>query len=230
MLTEWIIVVKDVAEEFFSLLRSATAQLQGDAGYAVTTAMAQKAQKLMSDATDKGATFLIGSNQSRGSTGAALELTFLTRVRSGNPIHDLETFGQSASAYVVNNEEEAIQVANDSSYGLTGAIHMGDILKGLRLAQKLEVELVVLNSTTMWDEPPTPLGGMKSSGWGKNNSRFAVEEILFAKAVAVAIPPGFLLSDQTRCPVSLLVDYMNQLMTPVWSYSCASITFCASIQ
>ena len=190
MSIERIFVVKDVAEEFVNHLRSATAQLRGDAGYAVTKAMGQKAQTLLSDATDQGATFLIGSNKSRGRSGAALEPTILTGVKPGNPIHHLETFGPSASVYIVDDEEEAIQVANDSSYGLTGAIYTGDILKGLRLARMLEVGLAVLNSTTLWEEPPAPLGGMKGGGWGKNNGRFAVEKFLFAKAVAVVDPAG----------------------------------------
>lgn len=185
MSTERIIVEKEVAEEFITHLAEATASLKGDAGFAVSKAMAKKAQGLIADAIDHGATYLVGGNKDRGESGAALEPTFITNVKPGNPIHDLETFGPSATVYVVADENEAIAVANDSSYGLTGAIHTTDILNGLRLAKKLEVGLVAINGMTLWEESPVPLGGVKGSGWGRNNSRFGVEEFLVQKAVAI---------------------------------------------
>jgi acyl-CoA reductase-like NAD-dependent aldehyde dehydrogenase len=188
MSTERIIVVEEVAEEFTKYLREAVAALHGNAGFAVSKQMAQKARKLISDATDNGASLLIGNNETRGNSGAALEPTFITGVKTGNPIHDLESFGPSATVYFVKNEKEALETANDSSYGLTGAIHTKDILKGLRMAKSLEVGLVAINDVTLWDEPSAPIGGIKGSGWGKNNSRFGVEEFLIRKAVAVVEP------------------------------------------
>ncbi|OQV04491.1 hypothetical protein CLAIMM_09362 [Cladophialophora immunda] len=190
MSTERIVVVQDVADEFINHLRDAVARLQGNAGFAVTKAMAQKAHKLLSDATDHGATYLIGGNQWQGDSGAALEPTILANVKPGNPIYDLETFGPSATVFIAADEDDAIRIANDSSYGLTGAIHTRDVLKGLRLAQELEVGLVALNNMTLYDEASVPLGGTKGSGWGRNNSRFAVEEFLISKTVAVAANAG----------------------------------------
>ena len=188
MSTDRIIVEESVADEFITNIRGIVASLKGEAGFAVTKAMAKKAQKLISDATDHGATFLIGDNSKRGDSGAALEPTFITNVKPGNPIYDLETFGPSATIHIAKDENEAIEIANDSSYGLTGAIHTKDTLKGLRLAKKLEVGLVGLNTMTLWEESPVPMGGMKGSGWGNNNSRYAIEEFLLLKAVAVVDP------------------------------------------
>jgi acyl-CoA reductase-like NAD-dependent aldehyde dehydrogenase len=185
MSTDRIIVEKPVADEFIGYLREATAALNGDAGFGVTTAMAQKAQKLVADAIAHGATLLCGENKSRGDTGAAVEPTFITNVKPDNPIYDVESFGPSASVFVVEDENEAIRVANDTTYGLTGAIHTKDVLKGLRLAKQLEVGVVTINSLTLFDESPVPLGGLKGSGWGKNNSRFGIEEFLVGKAVAI---------------------------------------------
>ncbi|OAP65062.1 hypothetical protein AYL99_01034 [Fonsecaea erecta] len=190
MSTERIIVVQDVADEFIGHLREAVARFEGNAGFAVTKAMAQKAHKLLSDATDQGATYLIGDNRWHGGSGAALEPTILTNVKPGNPIYDLETFGPSAAVFIAADEDDAIRIANDSSYGLTGAIHTRDILRGLRLAQELEVGWLTLNNMTLYDEPSVPLGGTKGSGWGRNNSRFAVEEFLITKTVAVAANVG----------------------------------------
>lgn len=185
MSTDRIIVEKSVAEEFIKYLREATAALNGEAGFGVTTAMAQKAQKLVAAAVEHGATFLVGENKARGDSGAALEPTFITNVKPDNPIHDVESFGPSASVYVVEDENEAIRVANDTTYGLTGAIHTKDILKGLRLAKRLEAGVITINGLTLFDESPVPLGGMKGSGWGKNNSRFGIDEFLVGKAVAI---------------------------------------------
>lgn len=185
MSTDRVIVEKSVADEFIGYLREATAALNGQAGFGVTTAMAQKAQRLVADAVEHGATFLIGENKMRGDTGAALEPTFITNVKSDNPIHDVESFGPSASVYIVEDENEAIRVANDTTYGLTAAIHTKDILKGISLAKQLEAGVVALNGLTLYDESPVPLGGLKGSGWGKNNSRFGIEEFLIGKAIAI---------------------------------------------
>ncbi|RVX73147.1 hypothetical protein B0A52_02274 [Exophiala mesophila] len=188
MSTERIIVEKAVADEFIIHLRDAVASFNGNAGFAVTKAMAQKAQKLVQDATDHGARLLIGGNKQRGDSGAALEPTFVTGVEADNPIYDLETFGPSATVYIAEDEKDAIRIANDSSYGLTGAIHTRNILKGLRLAKQLEVGLVTLNSMTLLDQSSVPIGGVKGSGWGRSNSRYSVEEFLIVKSV-VAIDP-----------------------------------------
>ena len=91
MSTERIIVVEEVADEFTKFLREAVAEFHGNAGFAVSKQMAQKAQRLMSDATDNGATLLIGNNEKQGDSGAALEPTFITDVKTGNPICDLES-------------------------------------------------------------------------------------------------------------------------------------------
>jgi len=115
MSTERIIVVKEVSEEVIKHLNDAALSMKGDTGFAVTKAMAPKAQKLIDDALEHGATSLVGGNQERGGSGAALVPTFITGVKSGNPVHDIETFGPSATVYLVADEKEAIELANDES-------------------------------------------------------------------------------------------------------------------
>lgn len=188
MSTERIIVEQEVAEEFLGHLREAVAKVSGMAGFAVTKAMAQKARSLLESAESHGASYLIGDNSFRGDSGAALTPTIVGGVSKGNPLHDLETFGPSATVYIVADEQEAIDVANDSSYGLTGAIHTRNTLKGLQLAQQLEAGVIAINDMTLWEESPVPMGGIKGSGWGKNNSRYAIEEFLIGKVVALVDP------------------------------------------
>ena len=188
MSTDKIIVEEAVADQFLEHLKEVVGSLKGNAGFAVTKAMAQKAKKTIADAQKAGATFIVGSNGESGVTGAALEPTFITNVTTDNPIHDIETFGPSASIYVVADQNEAVEVANDTSYGLTAAIHTTDILKGIRVAKQVDAGVIAINGMTLWEESPVPMGGMKGSGWGKNNSRFGIEEFLVAKAIAVIDP------------------------------------------
>ncbi|RVX74536.1 hypothetical protein B0A52_01662 [Exophiala mesophila] len=194
MSTDKIIVEKEVADDFIKILKEVVGTLKGNAGFAVTKAMAQKAKKAIADAQNAGATLVIGSNQETGDTGSSLEPTFITNVDSNNPVYNFETFGPSASIHIVADEDEAIKVANDTSYGLTAAVHTKDTLKGLRVAQEIEAGVITINGMTLWEESPVPLGGVKGSGWGKNNSRFGVEEFLVGKVIAIFDPsagPGF---------------------------------------
>lgn len=188
MCTDRIIVEEAVADQFIEKLKAVVGSLRGNAGFAVTKAMAQKAKKAITDAQKAGATFIIGSNGESDDTGAALEPTFITNVKPGNPVHDLETFGPSASIYVVADENDAIKLANDTTYGLTAAVHTTDVLKGIRVAKQVDAGVVAINGMTLWEESSVPMGGMKGSGWGKNNSRFGVEEFLVGKAIAVVDP------------------------------------------
>ena len=61
-------------------------------------------------------------------------------------------------------------------------------MNGIRLAKLLEVGVVSINNMTLWEEPAVPLGGVKGSGWGRNNSRYAIQEFLVGKAIAVHRP------------------------------------------
>jgi acyl-CoA reductase-like NAD-dependent aldehyde dehydrogenase len=187
MSTDKIIVEKAVAEPFIEKLKEVTRSLNGNAGFAVTKAMAQKAQKTIADSLTAGATLVTGSNRLNGAE-AALEPTFITNVKSDSPLNDNETFGPSASIHIVSDEHEAVAVANNTSYGLTGAVHTTDVLKGIRVAKQMDVGVIAINGLTLWEEPAVPMGGMKGSGWGKNNSRFAIEEFLVEKAIAVIDP------------------------------------------
>jgi acyl-CoA reductase-like NAD-dependent aldehyde dehydrogenase len=184
MSTERLIVVNDVAEEFTTCLRVAIETLNGDAGYAVTKAMTAKVQKLLSDTDKHGASFLMDNNSSRGPSGTAVEWTVVTNFKAGNPIADRETPGPSPTLYIVNDEDEAIALANSTPYCLTSAIHT-KTSRRTSFSQRIGSRIVVLNGMTLWEESPVTVEGAKGCGWGWNNSRFGVEECLLQKTVAV---------------------------------------------
>lgn len=119
--------------------------------------------------------------------------TIITGVKPTDDISDQETFGPSASLYVVENEEEAIQLANKSAYGLNASIHTTQYLKGLALARDLDYGQVHINMTTVYDQSTLPIGGVKGSGWGSVSIRIPQKELCIAPAKRftdiVLLPP-----------------------------------------
>ena len=183
--TERIIVLREVAEEFTRYLKDSVKAHINDAGFAVTKGMAEKAHTIVSSAVEQGAEFVAGSNKFRGSSGVSLEPTIMTGVNPGTDMHEKETFGPSATLYIAEDEEEAIQIANDTPYGLNAAVHGRDVLAALKVAQRIDCGQVSINSVTMYDEPCAPIGGVKDSGWGRNNGKYAVREFLTEKTISI---------------------------------------------
>ena len=146
--TERIIVHESVAQEFIALLiKEATGF---DAGSGVTKDLASKACAKLVEAEEKGAKFIVGSPQYVGAAG--LRPSLVTGVTKNMSIFDEETFGPSAAVYIVKDDEEAIQTANDSEYGLNAAIHTRDMYRGVSMGRRLEVGQVHINSLTENDE------------------------------------------------------------------------------
>jgi len=102
--------------------------------------------------------------------------TVLTNVKTGTPFSCEETFGPVVSVMEVKDEDEAVSVANDTTYGLSAAVFTRDFPKGLAIAERIESGIVHINDQTVHDEPQVPFGGVKDSGWGRFGGRAALEE------------------------------------------------------
>lgn len=187
MSTERIIVVKEVADEFSRLLKKEvdTNWRQG-VGSAVTGAFAARAHELLEEARREGAEFLAGDNDFLGEAKSGLRPTIVTNVSRESRLRDQETFGPSASLYVVEDEDEALRVANDTTYGLAGAIWTQDVARGIELSKKLECGMVHINAGTLADFPTMAMQGAKGSGWGSNNSVYGIQEFLLTKSVTLS--------------------------------------------
>ncbi|OCL10827.1 aldehyde dehydrogenase [Glonium stellatum] len=98
-------------------------------------------------------------------------------------LYRTESFGPSVSVVVVEDEEEAVQVANDTEYGLSGAVFTRDLARGLRVARRIESGAVHINAMTVHDECSLPHGGAKMSGWGRFNANWGIEEFLRLKTI-----------------------------------------------
>jgi len=110
----------------------------------------------------------------------------LTDVRKGMPAYDEETFGPVAAVIPVADEEAAIAAANDSAFGLGGAVLTRDLARGERIAaERIESGCVFVNDSVRSD-PRLPFGGVKESGYGRELSDFGIREFVNVKTVVVA--------------------------------------------
>jgi len=133
----------------------------------------------------KGARCLLGGEVPEG-PGAFYPPSVLTDVRKGMPAFDEELFGPVAAVIVVPDDDAAIDVANDSSFGLGAAVFTRDTAKGEHIAaQRLEAGNCFVNAFVKSD-PRLPFGGIKESGYGRELSHFGIREFVNIKTVYVA--------------------------------------------
>ena len=130
-----------------------------------------KIQAHVDDAVSKGAKVLAGGR----SRGPYFEPTLLTNVTPQMRCYYEETFGPVVVLTPVKNADEAVRLANDTSFGLSAAIITGDPKRGMALAERIQSGMVHVNDSTVHDEPHAPFGGIKGSGLGRHGGRAAVE-------------------------------------------------------
>ncbi|PWT93005.1 MAG: succinate-semialdehyde dehydrogenase [Acidobacteria bacterium] len=119
------------------------------------------------------------------SKGAYYPPSILTDVKKGMPAYDEELFGPVAAIIPVKNEAEAINVANDSIFGLGAAVFTKDVHRGERIAaERLEAGCCFVN-TFVKSDPRLPFGGIKESGYGRELAAFGIREFVNIKTVYV---------------------------------------------
>ncbi|KAF4471175.1 aldehyde dehydrogenase [Fusarium albosuccineum] len=179
--TERIIVLRAAADDFLPSLIKRWDSFP--TGMAVSVAAFANAQAHIQDAVDKGAKLLAGGPEptAHGSLPATLLLIDAAANSGSMRIIDEETFGPSASVYIVDTVDEAVKLANHSKYGLTATIHSRSLQNALDIGQELEYAQVHINSVPLVGNPYAPAGGVKASGWGRNNAKWAFDEYLVEK-------------------------------------------------
>lgn len=130
-----------------------------------------------------GARLLTGGEPVDG-VGAFYKPTVVTDVRKGMPLYDEETFGPVSAIIPVKDVEEAIAVANDSEFGLGGAVWTRDVKLGEEVARRIESGAVFVNGMTKSD-PRLPFGGVKRSGYGRELSHYGIREFVNIKTIWV---------------------------------------------
>jgi len=133
----------------------------------------------------KGARCILGGSVPAGK-GAFYPPTVLTDVRKGMPAYEEELFGPVASVIAAQDENEAIAIANDSVFGLGGAVLTRDLARGERIAADLIESGCVFVNDSVKSDARLPFGGVKESGYGRELSAYGIKEFVNIKTVYVA--------------------------------------------
>jgi succinate-semialdehyde dehydrogenase/glutarate-semialdehyde dehydrogenase len=133
----------------------------------------------------RGARCLLGGEIPAG-PGAYYPPTVLTDVAKGMPAYDEELFGPVAAVIPVRDEAQAIAAANDSLFGLGGAVITRDVARGERIAAEAIESVCVFVNDSVRSDARLPFGGVKESGYGRELSGYGIKEFVNIKTVFVA--------------------------------------------
>jgi succinate-semialdehyde dehydrogenase/glutarate-semialdehyde dehydrogenase len=133
---------------------------------------------------DGGATVLLGGKRMKRA-GAFMEPTILADLQPGNAAYHEELFGPVASFYRVKDEQAAVDLANDSPFGLGCSVFTQDVERGKRIADRIDTGMVFINHPT-WTQADLPFGGTKGSGYGRELSELGIEEFVNKKLIRVS--------------------------------------------
>ena len=186
------IVVEEVADEFLKKFTDKMAALTvGDPMHKDTNvgpmsneAAAVQIAEQVERAVKNGAKAILGGKRVAGE-GAFMQPTVLIDMKPENPVYYEELFGPVATFYRVKDEQAAIDLANDSPFGLGGSIFTKDIARAKRMADQIDTGMVFINHPT-WTQADLPFGGTKGSGYGHELSELGIEEFVNKKLIRVS--------------------------------------------
>lgn len=185
MSTERLLVEKGISAKFADELKVAIEEMFPSSGPAlvlVSNAGVKKNKGLLADAESKGASIIFGDAKAEEKQEGYMRPVVVKGVKKGMDLYYTESFGPTVSFFEVENEDEAIKIANDTEYGLSSAVFTKDLARGLRLAKRIESGAVHINAMSVHDEPGLPHGGIKSSGFGRFGS-LGLEEWVKTKTI-----------------------------------------------
>ena len=189
MCTNRILVQRGVYNKFLDQFVDRVSKLKvGDPrnpetelGPLINQRQAQTFAKQVQRGIDEGAKVVL-----RGKLeGNVASPTVFADVKSSMWVAQNEMFGPAVCVMPFDTEEEALRIANDSPYGLSGAIHTQDAERGAELAKQVDSGMVHVNDGTINDDPLIAFGGEKASGVGRLNGKWALEEFTTMKWISV---------------------------------------------
>jgi acyl-CoA reductase-like NAD-dependent aldehyde dehydrogenase len=152
MATERILVHSSIIDKFAEALKSATEKVyppSADAPVLIAKAGVKKNRALREDAEKKGAKVLYGDVGSKEDSEHRIRPVILSGVKKDMDIFYTESFGPTVSLIAIDSDEHAIELANDTDYGLSGAVFTESLARGLRIAKEIDSGAVHINSMTV---------------------------------------------------------------------------------
>ena len=188
-----IYVQDGVYDEFAEKLTSRIATMKVGDGFEDSVAFGplinmpavEKVEEHVANATSKGAKVVLGGNR-HDLGGTFFEPTILTDVTHDMLVTRDETFGPLAPLFRFSNEEDVINMANDTIFGLAGYFYANDLSRVYRVSEALEYGIVGVNTGIISTEV-APFGGVKQSGLGREGSHYGIEEFMEMKYVCLSI-------------------------------------------
>ena len=143
-----------------------------------------KVTELVDDATSRGASVVTGGSTT-GDKGYFFEPTVLTDVDADADMFREEIFGPVAPITTFSDDEKAVEMANDTEYGLVAYAFTTDLGRTIRVSEGLQFGMVGINQGIV-SNPAAPFGGVKQSGFGREGGPEGIEEYLSVKYVGIA--------------------------------------------
>ncbi len=194
MSTERIIVVDAIAEAFVEKFRAKAVTLTaGDPlagtaplGAVINAKAVSHILQLVHDALGQGAVQLTGN----AGEGLLVPAIVVDKVTPAMKLFRDESFGPVVAVIRARDEAHAIELANDTQYGLSAAVFTRDIMRGMNVARQIKSGICHINGATVHDEAQMPFGGVKASGYGRFGGKAGIEAFTELRWITIESQPG----------------------------------------
>lgn len=194
MSTERIIVVEAVADEFAARFAAKAKSLtSGDPregktplGAVIDAKTVRHVNRLIDDAVAKGGKVLAGGS----AENVVMPATVVSDVTSAMQIYRDESFGPVVAIIRARDEQHAVEIANDSEYGLAAAVFTRDAARGLKVARRIRSGICHVNGPTVHDEAQMPFGGVGASGYGRFGGKAGIDQFTELRWITIETEPG----------------------------------------
>ncbi|OYW87236.1 MAG: salicylaldehyde dehydrogenase [Sphingobium sp. 32-64-5] len=194
MSTERIIVVEAVADAFVEKFRAKVATMAvGDPregktplGAVVDLKTVGHVRGLVDDAVAAGAVLANGGE----ADGVLMPAHVVDKVTPEMKLFREESFGPVVAVVRARDEDHAIELANDTEYGLSASVFTRDTGRGLRVARRIQSGICHINGPTVHDEAQMPFGGVKASGYGKFGGKAGIDSFTELRWITMETQPG----------------------------------------
>ena len=195
MSTERIIVVESVADAFAEKFAAKVKSMpvgnpvagNTPLGAVVDRQTVDKCYALIDDAVGKGAKLLTGGETTEN---VLMPAHLVDHVTPDMKLFRDESFGPVVGIARARDEAHAIELANDTEYGLSAAVFTKDTARGIKVARQIQSGICHVNASTVSDEPQMPFGGMKASGYGRFGGKAGIDAFTELRWITFETEPG----------------------------------------